>query len=238
MPNSYFQFKQFIVNQERSAMKVTTDACLFGAWLATQDFAKTKNILDIGAGTGLLMLMIAQRSDADITGVEIDEDAYTQCSENIMNSPWAGRLKVIHDDIRNFTPDRKFGLIVSNPPFYQHQLMSRDIKKNIAHHQASLDFEEMFSKVCTVLEPDGFFAVLAPYSATEKLKTIGGRHSYFLFAEIKLKQTPAHQYFRTILVFQDKKTDAAITGEIIVKDVDGNYTDSFSILLKDYYLKL
>lgn len=238
MPNSYFQFKQFVIHQERSAMKVTTDACLFGAWLAGQDFVQTKNILDIGTGTGLLMLMIAQKSEAEITGVEIDKDAYSQCWENITNSPWADRLKVVHDDINNFKPDKKFGLVVSNPPFYENHLKSPDAKKNIAHHQASLDFEDLFLKVHAALEPNGFFAVLAPYSETVRLKKIGGWHSYFLFAEVKLRQTPLHKYFRSILVFQNKEAGATITGEIIVKDSNETYTSSFSSLLKDYYLKL
>src|SRR5690349_17719118 len=110
MPNSYFQFKQFIVNQEKTAMKVTTDACLFGAWIAKQEFSKTKSILDIGTGTGLLMLMIAQKSSAEITGVEIEENAFAQCVENVNGSPWAERVSVIHQDIKNFTTEKKFGL--------------------------------------------------------------------------------------------------------------------------------
>ncbi|WP_336514388.1 tRNA1(Val) (adenine(37)-N6)-methyltransferase [Pollutibacter soli] len=238
MPNSYFQFKQFTVNQDRSAMKVTTDACLFGGWIAAQEFSQTKNILDIGAGTGLLMLMIAQKSCAEITGIEIEENACNQCIGNIKSSPWSERLHVIHLDIKNYTTEKKFGLIISNPPFYDNQLKSPDAKRNIAHHQSSLNFENLFWKVISLLEPDGFFAVLVPASETGSIKNIGFRFSLSVFEEVKLKQTPAHNYFRSILVFQNKKGDKTIESEITIKDAERNYTSEFSILLKDYYLHL
>ena len=129
MSNSYFQFKQFIIHQDRCAMKVTTDACLFGAWVAEEDKSEkiiTKNVLDIGTGTGLLSLMYAQKNSlANIDAIEIDEDAYIQAKENVAASPFAERINIIHDDIKRFTFSKKYDCIISNPPFYEKEIRSR-----------------------------------------------------------------------------------------------------------------
>src|SRR5262249_33933395 len=134
MPNSYFQFKEFTVYQERCVMKVTTDACVFGAWVA-QDVTDVQNVLDIGTGTGLLPLMLAQRHPSiTIDAIEIDKESFEQAKENVAISPFAEHIQVINDDAKAFSSWKKYDLVISNPPFYEKELASSDHKKNIAHH--------------------------------------------------------------------------------------------------------
>ena len=146
MANSYFQFKQFTIRQDRCAMKVTTDGCLFGAWAAEKINSVThpdyfgkelviNSCIDIGTGTGLLALMMAQQSKLFIDTIEIDKDAFEQASENIAASPWAGRIKIIHRDAKGFTSQNKYNVIISNPPFYEKELKGQDAKKNLAHQE-------------------------------------------------------------------------------------------------------
>src|SRR6476620_3970566 len=140
MSNTYFRFRQFTVHQERTAMKVCTDACLFGAWVASEIRNEDlERVLDIGAGTGLLSLMIAQNSDAVIDAVEIDDHAYSQVVDNFSSSPWNDRLRVHHCSVQQFEPGCKYDLVISNPPFYEHSLRSPDSKKNMAMHSTHLD---------------------------------------------------------------------------------------------------
>src|SRR5450631_3963277 len=117
MPNPYFQFKHFTIRQDRCAMKVCTDACLFGAWLPAKVPA-TARVLDIGSGTGLLMLMLAQKNGGDIHGIELDPDAFGQLGENIAGSPWAKRLQIFEGDVRQYVSQEKYDLIITNPPFF------------------------------------------------------------------------------------------------------------------------
>src|SRR5688572_25058776 len=138
MPNTYFQFKQFTIHQDRSAMKVTTDACLFGAWCATEINQDNKRLLDIGTGTGLLSLMIAQKNKLLIDAVEIEEQAAVQAVENVKASPWKESVHVIHKNIRDFNSEKKYNYIISNPPFYENELSGERMEKNIAHHDAGL----------------------------------------------------------------------------------------------------
>src|SRR5271154_3865208 len=125
MPNSYFRFKQFIVRQDRSAMKVCTDSCILGAWSATR-LHDAKKILDIGSGTGLLPLMLAQYSHSEIDGIELDHESYKQAEENINESPWSDRLQIMEGDARYYPYKEKYDFIISNPPFFESDLQSPD----------------------------------------------------------------------------------------------------------------
>src|SRR5215831_18097201 len=140
MSNAFFQFKQFRVDQDRSAMKVTTDACILGASIPVPVYGK---ILDVGAGTGLLSLMMAQRTQCDIDGVEVDEESYRQAHENFQNSPWSDRLKIVHDDFKKFNPDYKYDLVITNPPFYENSYRSANPALNAAKHNDRLPFKDL-----------------------------------------------------------------------------------------------
>ena len=137
MANTYFQFRQFIIHQDRCAMKVTTDACLFGAWVANQiknTGSEFSTALDIGTGTGLLSLMVSQKNDLKIDTIEIEDDAFEQLKENIADSPWKDRINLFHNDVRNFIFNQQYDVIFSNPPFYENELKSDDAKRNLALH--------------------------------------------------------------------------------------------------------
>ncbi|HLO81883.1 MAG TPA: methyltransferase, partial [Chitinophagaceae bacterium] len=137
MPNDYFEFKQFTIWQSKCSQKVSTDACLFGAWTA-KHCRPAVNILDIGAGTGLLMLMMAQQHEALIDGIEIEKDCAGQMRENLLSSPWKERLNGIEADVKIHPFEKKYDLIISNPPFYEKQLQAADTSKNLAWHSSEL----------------------------------------------------------------------------------------------------
>jgi tRNA1Val (adenine37-N6)-methyltransferase len=236
--NNYFQFKQFTIQQDKCAMKVCTDACLFGAW--TADYLQHKNIfevLDIGTGTGLLSLMLAQKTTAEIDAVEIEADAYRQAAENFAASPCKERLHIQHTDILRFDTEKKYDFIISNPPFFEADLKSLQQNKNAAKHDTTLTLDELCSKVKKLISKDGCFAVLLPFYRTEYFINEMFKQEMFCTEKILIKQTPAHNYFRSILLFNcTQKT--FIEKEIIIKAADGNYSKEFIALLKDYYLHL
>lgn len=240
MPNNYFQFKQFIVRQQHCAMKVTTDGCLFGALVTDENKnskVKTQNALDIGTGTGLLSLMLAQKTNFAIDAVEIDAAAYEQAKENFEQSPWKDRLHIFNTDIKDFHPDYKYDFIISNPPFYENDLQSPDDTVNKARHDDTLTLADLLKAVVLNLSPDGCFGVLLPYSRSNYLINEAEKLLLHCRKQVLVKQTPAHNYFRSVLFFSFEKIKIE-NEEIIIKDENNNYTASFVHLLKDYYLHL
>ncbi|MGN6531771.1 MAG: tRNA1(Val) (adenine(37)-N6)-methyltransferase [Ginsengibacter sp.] len=220
-------------------MKVCTDSCLFGAYVADkieQKMILPKKILDIGSGTGLLSLMIAQKSDAIINAVEIDENSWRQTKENFKESEWQRQLQAFRVDIKNFNVPFKYDLIISNPPFFENDLKSAHKNKNIAKHHDGLTLQELVQSIKNNLESNGTFFVLLPFHRTAYFKRIASEHNFYLKEEMLLKQTPKHGYFRGILFFSTKP-GSVISKELILKDEAGNYTNDFNFLLKDYYLK-
>ena len=218
-------------------MKVCTDACLFGALIANFQLP-VANCLDIGTGTGLLSLMIAQKnSEVKIDAIEIDAAAAQQATENIAASPWADRIQVINEDIVTFMPDKQYDCIVSNPPFFEDDLLSASKAKNNAKHNTALSLTQLLSVVDSYLAPDGFFAVLLPYHRVDYFIEESKKTGLHLIKQLLVKQTIKHKFFRGILFFSRKETTPQFA-EIIIKDALQNYTPEFSELLKDYYLFL
>ena len=237
MPNNYFQFKQFTVFQDKCAMKVCTDACLFGAVAASHQ-QPVGNCLDIGTGTGLLSLMIAQKNPLSIIdAVEIDAEAAKQAGQNFSASPWADRINVINTDILSLKTGKKYDLIISNPPFFEDDLRSPDETKNNAKHDASLSLVQLLDFVKEHLDENGSFAVLLPYHRLTYFMDEAEKAGMHLTRQVLVKQTGKHDYFRGILFFSFVKTIPKLS-EIIIKDNEGNYTPEFIDALKDYYLYL
>ncbi len=241
MSNTYFQFKQFTVHQEYCAMKVCTDACLFGAWVAEKagsNEVTVDRVLDIGTGTGLLSLMLAQQSTGMIDAIEIDKAAAKQAGENFAASPWKSRLRIYRSPAQAFSqPDNlPYDLILSNPPFFEHDLKSDDHKRNLALHSSELKLDELLLAVDRLLSPNGHFVILLPFHRNEAFKTMAFEKGYYLHHVMTVKQTQQHNYFRSMLLFGRKEVPS-MQSVIIIRE-NGLYTDSFRQLLKDYYLYL
>jgi tRNA1Val (adenine37-N6)-methyltransferase len=240
MANSFFQFKQFRIDQDRSAMKVTTDSCLFGAWVAEQlqrDPSTPKQILDIGAGTGLLSLMIAQKFPAvDIAAIEIDQPAAEQASENILRCPWAAMVRVFNTNIKKIEGVRWFDCIVSNPPFYEQDLTSPDDQKNQAHHDATLPFRELIVQIDRLLSDNGKFYLLLPAKGIEARIDALQSHGLFIQSRSSVHHDSEHPMMRTLLEGKRSRTEQITTEQINIHEKNGDYSERFRGLLKDYYL--
>ncbi len=219
-------------------MKVCTDACLFGAYVADQ--VKTKSsahILDIGTGTGLLSLMLAQKVPAMIDAVEIAEAACNQAKENFEQSPWKERLTVFNTDVQQFDPVKKYDCIISNPPFFEKDLKSNDSNKNNARHDTSLTLEQLLSVAKSLLTEDGTFTVLLPYHRVDAFIEMALNNDFHLSKKVLVKQTEKHDFFRGILIFS--KLPAVVNEEtIFIKSIDEKYSVRFAGLLRDFYLYL
>ncbi len=237
LANNYFQFKQFKVEQEHVAMKVCTDSCIFGALIKPQGFT---NILDIGTGTGLLALMIAQRSaeSAEIDAVEIDEEAAKQATLNVQNSPWADKITVYNQAIQNFatSSEKQYDLIISNPPFYTNHLKSDNKQVNAAYHSTALSTEELLEVVAKLLLPEGLFMVLLPPYEAELLREEAIGYNLFTSSIVKIKDNEKAKVLREITVLGFGLHVPSVAEFIIKKD--NKYTEDFTGLLKDYYLNL
>lgn len=221
-------------------MKVCTDACLFGAILAEKIYReqnKVSNLLDIGTGTGLLSLQVAQKNSISIDSVEIDRDSYEQAQQNFSNSPWSKKLRIYNTNILDFVADKKYDCIISNPPFYEGDLKSDNSKKNAAKHDSTLKLEQLFKVIEEHLSPTGYFAVLLPYQRVDYFIALAADFNYKVQEKWMIRPTDAHPFFRGILIFSLDTTEI-ITNEIFIKDSTGNYTAEFVDLLKEYYLQL
>jgi tRNA1Val (adenine37-N6)-methyltransferase len=236
MPNDYFEFKEFTVWQARCSQKVSTDTCIFGAWTAKYCKPKT-NVLDIGAGTGLLTLMIAQAHTAEIDAIEIEDECASQMNENLTSSPWKNRLHAINADVKNYPFDKEYDLVMSNPPFYEKQLRSADIGKNLAWHSSELNLAELTGIAARVLSPHGNFSVIIPYSRKEEALAEGSRHDLAPVRVLTVRHTLKHPYTRCMIIFSKKNAELIETG-LVIRNEDGSYTEGFRELLAGYYLFL
>ena len=250
MANPFFQFKKFIVHQQHTSMKVCTDACLFGAWVAEKELtSKSTSILDIGTGTGLLSLMLAQvteQSKAMISAVEIEPQAALEASSNFNLSPWKERLLVINDSIQNFTKgiqssneqvDKSFELIITNPPFYEGDLKSPDTNKNKAAHSSELPWSVLIENISNLLSDAGSFFVLVPTLRAYTMQKLAESNQMYLVEEVLVYNDVKHLPFRAMLQFKKTK-DNVLRNKIVIKEAENNYSSAFTNLLAAYYLHL
>ena len=225
-------------------MKVTTDACLFGAWVAEEvksQNEKVKNVLDIGTGTGLLSLMFAQKNhSAIIDAIEIDIDAYEQAKENVASSLFSQRINTINEDVKTFPFSKKYDVIISNPPFYEKEIKAADEKKNIAHHHSGLLLEELTNIIKTNLTPAGAFYLLLPFKRNGEFKKILLKQDLHIQKLVFVRQSTNHNYFRLMIQGQlkNERQPETIIDELSIWNDQKEYTKEFRELLKDYYLHL
>jgi tRNA1Val (adenine37-N6)-methyltransferase len=240
MANPYFHFKQFTVHHDRCAMKVTTDACLFGAWCADELLKtkeKIKSLLDIGSGTGLLSLMVMQKNDVNIDAVEIDESAAEQATENFTTSVWKDRLQVLKGDVTQMQLPQ-YDCIISNPPFYENELQSPNSKRNVAHHSHGLKLDDLLQIIDNHLSDEGFFFLLLPYKRIDEAKQLMQKNNLYPFKELIAHQSLNHPPFRYMVMGSKKGFENVDTKEIFITSSPNNYTEDFIKLLKEYYLNL
>ncbi len=232
---STFNFKQFTIVQDRSAMKVGTDGVLLGAWAPVDH--NPYSILDIGAGTGLIALMLAQRSFAEqIDALEIDE----QATDNFENSPWNDRLFCYHAGLDEFVdePEDEYDLIVSNPPFYSEDYKTESEQRDLARFADAMPFEDLVEAADLLLSEHGVFAVIIPFKEEEKFMALTDEFELYPTKITRVKGTPTTETKRSLLAFSRKKTDNYPIDELIIEIGRHEYTAEYIALTKDFYLKL
>jgi tRNA1Val (adenine37-N6)-methyltransferase len=236
-----FKFKQFAIQQDRCAMKVGTDGVLLGGWVSLEKNPQT--VLDIGAGTGLIALMLSQRSFAEqIDAIEIDEDAYEQCVENFENSPWADRLFCFHASLDEFAEepeDEKYDLIVSNPPFFVPNQREVNLPENRkkARFYDSLPFEDLINYASQLLSENGELAVIIPFAEEQNFIASAKAKSLFVNRITRVRGSVNTPLKRSLLQFSffEKPFEEQ---ELILEISRHNYTNEFKELVKEFYLKL
>ena len=216
-------------------MKVSTDACLFGA---ITPVSENDSVLDIGTGTGLLALMLAQKCDCEIDAVELDAPSYSQAVANVSMSPWSSRIKVYHADIRLFHPGKKYSLIICNPPFFENHRRSSIAQQNTAKHADQLSFRELIEAVSKNLKSDGLFAVLLPANIIEKFVMLSAMSSLHVLYHVYISDRESLHPKRVITIFSPENQETKESNSIYIKDAGGNYSKQFRELLQPYYLHL
>jgi len=240
-----FKFKEFTVKQDKCAMKIGTDGVLLGAWASLKN--NPNSILDIGSGTGIIALQIAQRSDAEIIdALEIDDNAYEQTVENFENSDWGDRLFCYHASVQQFINeiDDKYDLIISNPPFYNDDFETKSKARNTARFTSSLSFNELLISVSKLLEKDGLFSTIIPFKEEQHFIELASKAHLFPSRMCRVKGTPKSKIKRSILEFSflampdgRQESEIEIT-ELIIELERHQYTKEYVALVQDFYLKM
>ena len=241
MPNDYFQFQQFRIEQSQCAMKVSTDACLLGA---AADLTGATRLLDIGTGTGLLALMAAQRHPSvEIEAVEMDEAAATQAAANAAASPWGGRIRVRALSLAGYaaTQPAPFSHIICNPPFFRQSLRSPDAARSTARHEAagSLSFEALAAFAADFLESNGLLTVLLPPGEMLSFETAAAGSGLYPATRLVVRHRPGSRPLRHITGFR-RETTAPQETEMTIRAAanDGEYSEAFRALLAGFYLAM
>ena len=229
-----FRFKQFIVDDNKCAMKVGTDAVILGAWI---NVCNAKTILDIGTGCGLIALMAAQRSTAQITAIDIDESASIQSRENFLASLWNERLDTVHGSVQQFNPDKQFDLIVCNPPFFKNAFKTPDPIRNIARHNDKLSFESLLASADRLLNDNGTFAFILPNEEAHQAITLGVAHQ--LYPNRCCTVIPRDGKSPNRLIVELSRRESEIKRETLtIRNLNNQYTSQYKELTKDFYLFL
>ena len=237
MPNPYFRFKQFSVFHDKCAMKVGIDGVLLGAWA---DVADAKRILDVGTGSGLIALMLAQRSEAAITAIDIDAEAVTQANENIENSVWKSRIRATQITLQKFAEsnDTKFDLIVSNPPFFVNSLKAPKEKRNTARHTDTLTHNELIDNAIKLLSKFGRLCIILPVEEGSKCIEYAISQNLFCKKIVKVQPRPDKAVHRLLIEFTNEFCETIVLELCIENGERHNYSPEFTAIASPYYLKL
>lgn len=234
MANSYFNFKQFSINQGKSAFKVGTDGVLLGAYA---DISNAGRILDVGTGTSLIALMLAQRSDAEIVAIEPDHDSFIQSCENINRSKWSKRIRVEETAFQDFSDSLKFDLIITNPPYFSDSVRNPDLRKAAARHDFMLNSDDILKNSCRLLSENGRLQLIMPYAEGNIFIAEAGDYGLFCNDILKIRPLPTSDIRRLIITFSRKKVKPAERFLTIEYGKRHDFTEDFKTLTKDFYLK-
>ena len=233
-----FRFKQFSIKQDKTAMKVGTDGVLLGSWTPLGN--NPYSILDIGTGTGLVALMLAQRSFAgQIDALEIEENAYEQAVENFEESPWNDRIFCYHAGLDEFTEEieEEYDIIVCNPPFFEPNNQIKNKARETARFYDILPFEELIESASLLLSDIGIFSVVIPFEEEERFISKADEFGLFPFKITHIKGTPSSKIKRSLIAFS--KEEKEITSDVLTLEIERHrYTPEFTALVQDFYLKL
>ena len=238
MPNDYFQFKQFTIHQQNAAMKVGTDSVLLGAWTKI-DTSKSVRALDIGVGSGILSIMLAQRStNITVEGVEIDEQAFIQAEENVNRCPWTDRIRLYNTTFQDFAKERlqTYDLIISNPPYFIQSLASPNEQRSLARHSDSLSQEDLLNGVLNTLKPDGILSVIFPINEGLSFIQKAGKMGLYCNRKTSVKANPKKEVKRLLLEFSRIKTAAEEMELCIDTGIRHQHSPEYIELTKDFYL--
>lgn len=233
-----FHFKQFSVAQDRCAMKIGTDGVMLGAWVCLKN--NPYSVLDIGAGTGIIALQLAQRSSAQqIDALEIEENAYEQCVENFENSPWSDRLFCYHASLEEFVAeiDDKYDLIISNPPFYSESHKTIDKRRDIARFNDVLPFGELLYGAAQLLSAKGVFALIVPRKEEEGFIRLASEVKLYPKRICRVRGSISTEAKRSLLEFSFEKISPKIEN-LTIEIARHNYTEDYKNLVRDFYLKM
>lgn len=237
MSNHYFQFKQFTIHQDKCAMKVSTDACIQGAWTPIAD--DVVDVLDIGTGTGLLSLMLAQRnSNIQIDAIELDTDAAQQASENVNASLWADRINVIQGDVTQHAFTKQYDMIVCNPPFFNNSLLGDDVQRNSVRHTISLSYDALLAVLQNVLKPLGYAAILLPTAEHDVWQNLLSKNGWVITKLLQVHPKETGGYNRVISLCSKQPMAETEIEKLQIYKQGGGYTEAFTQLLQPFYLKL
>ena len=236
MANGYFRFKQFTVHQQHCAMKVGTDGTLLGAWaLATEGSCR---IFDIGTGTGLIALMMAQRyPKAQVTAIDIDDGAVRQAKENVSASPFADRINVMKADVLTFKEEEKYDSIVCNPPFFEDSLICPDPQRTEARHTVSLGYRQLMEATFRLLKDDGRFSLIIPFDCRERLESEAHLRGFFLSRVCSIQTTPLKTPKRYMIELSKQPVNEVDTANGILESSPQVRSDWYRELTKEFYIK-
>lgn len=235
MPQHHFNFKQFRIWQEKSSFKIGTDSVLLGAWASVEGVCRA---IDIGSGTGLLSLMIAQRSMAEIVAVDIDKLSAEEAEQNFLNSKWSERLKIIHSDIRNYSDRMRngFDLVISNPPYFLNSLENPDERLSRARHTSDFKYNDLLQSVAGLMSEKGRFALVLPFAEANLFIAEAVVYGLYCNRMLKIKSLPSKPVKRLLMEFEREKTELKSSFLVIEKANRHEYSENYIALTRDFYL--
>lgn len=235
MANSWFQFKQFTIHQHAGVFPVGTDGVLLGSWVETPENLR---VLDVGTGTAVIALMLAQRGAKAVTGIELQETAFEQAKQNVAKSPWSDRVTILHQDFSRFeaSNDLRYDLIVSNPPFFSQATLPPNEVRELARHNHALPFEQLLAGAFKHTHKDGLLSVVLPTDECRAFLEQATTYGWFLSRQTSVIPVASKTANRELLTFR-KTAETLHKDNLIIRNADGLYSAAYRSLGKDFYLK-